>query len=264
MNLGADDYLTKPFEETDLLNAVRSRLRKHDFLQQEFSRDVIGVTAFMQQASAYLDLDHIQRQYYAKAYEPRDYLFREGDGAHFLYYVKSGRVKCYKTAESGKELVSGLFGDGQFIGQLALLNPRGTYLESAWILEPSNIYAIPKSDFIHLLDRNSEVAHRFMELISGDLIEMKEQLMQMAYWPVKHRVARALVKLQTTGMASHKASPGIEIAREDLAGMVGTATETAIRALSELKAEGMIRMGRAREIIITDALRLARLADYAG
>ncbi|MDG1572045.1 response regulator [Robiginitalea sp. M366] len=262
MDMGADDYLTKPFEEAELLGAVNSRLKKHDFLQREFSKDLHGVTAFVEEAAAYLNLDHIERKYYAREYAPRDYLFREGDGAHFLYYMHTGLVKCYKTAESGKELVSGLFGPGQFVGQLDLLNPGGTYLESAWVMEPSEIYAIPKSDFVHLLDRSPEVAHRFMELISGDLIDLKEQLMQMAYWPVKHRVARTLLKLQDLGVARHRDTEALEIAREDLAGMVGTATETAIRALSELRAEGIIRMGRAREIFITDPERLARMADY--
>lgn len=261
MNLGADDYLTKPFEEEDLLSAVRSRLDKHAFLQREFSRDVEGVQAFMQEASAYLDLDHIERDYFARTYQAQDYLFREGDAAHNLYYVKSGRLKCYKTAESGKELVSGIYGGGQFLGQLSLLNPSGTYLESAWVMELSEVYAIPKADFVHLLEHHPEVSHRFMDLISGDLIDLKEQLIQMAYWPVKNRVARALLRLKDSGVAARPARDGIDIAREDLAGMVGTATETAIRALSELRTEGIIRMGRAREIIITDPTRLSRIAE---
>lgn len=147
------------------------------------------------------------------------------------------------------------------MGQLSLLNPSGTYLESAWVMEPSEVYAIPKADFVHLLEHHPEVSHRFMDLISGDLIDLKEQLIQMAYWPVKNRVARALLRLKESGVAARPARDGIDIAREDLAGMVGTATETAIRALSELRTEGIIRMGRAREIIITDPTRLSRIAE---
>lgn len=262
MNLGADDYLTKPFEEEELLEAIRSRLRKHDFLRQEFSPGIPGIRQFVESASAYLNTDYIELKYYSRPYEARDYLFMEGDGAHHLYFIKKGLVKTYKSTEAGKELVTGLINKGHFVGQLSLLNPSGVYLETAVAMEPSEIYAIPKADFVHLLESNREVSHKFMELISGDLIDVQEQLVHMAYWPVKQRVARTLLKLQGVGLLKEGKHEGIEIAREDLAGMVGTATETTIRALSELKAEGVIRMGKARRIIISDPQRLHELAEY--
>ncbi len=262
MNLGADDYLTKPFEEEELLEAIRSRLRKRDFLRQEFSPGLPGIRQFVESASAYLNTDYIELKYYAKTYAAREYLFMESDGAHNLYFIKKGLVKTYKSTEAGKELVTGLFGSGHFVGQLSLLNPGGVYLETAVAMEPSEIYAIPKSDFIHLLESNREVSHKFMELISGDLIDVQEQLVHMAYWPVKQRVARTLLKLRDAGLLKEKGPEGIEIAREDLAGMVGTATETTIRALSELKADGIIRMGKARRIIIADPDRLQELSEF--
>ncbi len=262
MNQGADDYLTKPFEEEDLLAAIESRLSKHEFLQKEFGRDVEGIRKFMEEASAYLNLDHIERKYYARTYEPGAFLYLEGDAAHHLYYIRSGLIKTHMATEAGKELVTGLHGNGQFLGQLSLLNPDGLYLTTATIMQPSEIYAIPKADFIHLLDHNHEVSHKFMELISGNLIDMQQQLVQMAYWPVKQRMAKTLLKLQQSGMIEGNDQEGVEIAREDLAGMVGTATETTIRALSELKAEGVIRMGKSHRIIISDRNRLQRLAEF--
>ena len=262
MNLGADDYLTKPFEEDELLEAIRSRLRKHEFLRQEFSPGLPGMRQFVESAAAYLNTDYIELKYYSKNYGARDYLFMEGDGAHHLYFIKKGLVKTYKSTEAGKELVTGLFCNGQFFGQLSLLNPSGVYLDTAIVMETSEIYAIPKADFIHLLENNREVSQKFMELISGDLIDVQEQLVHMAYWPVKQRVARTLLKLQNAGLMEEDGPEGIEIAREDLAGMVGTATETTIRALSELKAEGVIRMGKARRIIIANRDRLQDLAEF--
>ena len=185
MNLGADDYLTKPFEEEELLEAIRSRLRKHDFLRQEFSPGLPGIRQFVESASDYLNTDYIELKYYAKGYEARDYLFMEGDGAHHLYFIKKGMVKTYKSTEAGKELVTGLFSTGQFLGQLSLMNPSGVYLDTAIAMEASEIYAIPKADFIHLLENNREVSQKFMELLSSDLIDVQ--------------VGRLLAKLEETG-----------------------------------------------------------------
>lgn len=262
MNLGADDYLTKPFEEHELLDAITSRLRRHDFLHREFSRDLKGVTEFMEQAAAYLNLEHIERSYYSKTYLPKDFLYMEGDAAHHLYFIKKGLIKTYKSTEAGKELVTGISKSGDFLGWLSLLNPGGTYLDTATVIEPSELYSIPKSDFIHLLDKSAEVSHKFMSLISKDLIDAQEQLVDMAYCPVRQRLARVLLKLLKAGLIQDATHEGIDIAREDLAGMVGTATETAIRTLSELKEEGVIQMGKARRIVITDPKKLEGIATF--
>ena len=262
MNLGADDYLTKPFEEHELLEAITSRLRRHDFLQREFSRDLKGVTEFMEQAAAYLNLEHIERSYYSKHYPPKELLYMEGDAAHNLFFIKNGHIKTYKSTEAGQELVTGISKAGDFLGWLSLLNPGGTYLDTAMVIESSEIYSIPKSDFIHLLEKSPEVSHKFMDLISKDLIDAREQLVDMAYCPVRQRLARVLLKLLKAGLIQDASREGIDIAREDLAGMVGTATETAIRTLSELKEEGVIHMGKARRIIITDPKKLEGIATF--
>ena len=262
MNLGADDYLTKPFEEHELLDAIHTRLKKHEFLQRQFSRDIRGVNEFMEQAAAYLNLDHIERNYRCQRYAQKDLLFMEGDAAHHLYFVKSGVVKSYKSTEGRKELVTGLARDGDFVGQLSLLNLKGTYLETAMVLEPSQIYSIPKTDFTHLLQQNRDVSRKFMELISSELADAQEKLVDLAYCPVRQRLARVLIKLQKAGLIQDDHQEGIDIAREDLAGMVGTATETAIRTLSDFKQEGIIHMGKARRIILSDPQKLDHIATF--
>ncbi|MDM9632282.1 response regulator [Robiginitalea aurantiaca] len=262
MNLGADDYLTKPFEEHELLEAIRSRLKRHDFLHKEFSRDISGLHAFLEEAAAFLNLDYIERKYFSKNYAHKELLFTEGNGANFLYYIKKGLVKTFKSTEGGKELITGISQEGNFVGALSLLNPRSTYLESALILEDSEIYRIPKSDFIHLLEENKEVSKKFIALISTDLIDAQEQLVNLAYSPVRQRLALMLIKLQRAGLIQDANHEGIDIAREDLAGMVGTATETVIRALSDLKDKGVIRIGKARRILIADPTQLRAIANF--
>jgi CRP-like cAMP-binding protein len=186
----------------------------------------------------------------------------EGDAAHTLFFIESGMVKTYKSIESGKELVTGINKAGDFMGQLSLINQRGTYLETAMVIEDAEIYHIPKSNFIHLLYDNKEVSHKFMDIISNNLAEIQEKLVSMAYASVRQRVANTLLQLYEKGIITDSPDEGIDIPREDFAGIIGTATETAIRALSEFKDEGLISMGRARRIVLLDKEALRHTADF--
>ena len=252
MNLGADDYLTKPFNEKELLEAVESRIKKHDFLKMEFSRNIEGVSRFVEQASDYMDLDHLSRDYSPHHYKKKDLVFMEGNTANTLYFVQSGAIKTYKTTETGKEFVTGLYGPGDFMGQLSLLTDKQIYIESALVLEDAELYHIPKMDFTTLLHRNKEVAYKFVMLISNNLVEVQEQLVNIAFATVRQRVAKALLDLDHKGILSNEDNKGIGIARDDFAGLIGTATETAIRMLTEFKDEGLITMDSSRKIIIRD------------
>src|SRR5690606_34528407 len=111
-----------------------------------------------------------------------------------------GIVKTYKSTESGKEFITGIHKPGNFMGQLSLLNLNGTYLETATVIEDAEVYHIPKSDFIHLLYDNREVSQKFMDLISNDLIEVQQQLVDIAYSSVRQRVAWALLNLYNKGL----------------------------------------------------------------
>ncbi|PWK23083.1 CRP-like cAMP-binding protein [Maribacter polysiphoniae] len=261
MNLGADDYLTKPFEEHELLEAIQTRVKKNDFLRKEFSKSMKGINDFFHDAYNYLNLEHIEKEYHPKLYDKKDFIFREEDGAHTLYFIENGTVKTYKSTESGKEFVTGIYKAGDFIGQLSLLNPKGTYLETAIALDDTEAYAIPKSDFIHLINDKKGVSQKFMEIISSNLIEVQDQLVNMAYSSVRQRVAKALLTLHKKGIIKDSYYEGLDIPREDFAGMIGTATETAIRTLSEFKEEKLITMGHARRIILLDKERLQNIAD---
>ena len=262
MNLGADDYLTKPFEEHELIEAIKTRVRKNDFLRKEFSKNIEGINEFFQEAYSYLNLEHIEKEYRPKLFDKKDFIFREGDGAHTLFFIEKGSVKTYKSTESGKEFVTGIHKVGDFVGQLSLLNPEGTYLETAVAIDNTEAYAIPKSDFIHLINDNKDVSHKFMDIISTNLIEVQDQLVNMAYSTVRQRVAKALLSLHKKGVIKDSYYEGLDIPREDFAGMIGTATETAIRTLSDFREEGLITMGHARRIMLLDKERLQNIADH--
>tara|TARA_R110002012_G_scaffold160895_1_gene322882 strand:- start:35148 stop:36218 length:1071 start_codon:yes stop_codon:yes gene_type:complete len=262
MNLGADDYLTKPFDENELLDAVKSRFKKHNFLKKEFSSTIQGVSKFLEEASGYMDIDHLSKDYSSQYYKKNHLLFMEGNPANTLYFVQSGTVKTFKTTEKGKEFVTGLYSSGSFMGQLSLLTDKRTYLESALILDDAELFEIPKTDFITLLHTNKDVAYKFVRLISNNLVDVQDQLVDMAYASVRQRVAKGLLDLHHKGVLSDKDTQGISIARDDFAGLIGTATETAIRMLTEFKDEGLITITSGRKIIITDEKALEDIVVF--
>ena len=252
MNLGADDYLTKPFSETELLEAIQSRLQKQTFLQKEFSKSLQGVADFIADASELKNLQDLSRDYVRLQYKCKDHLYKEGSATSSLYFIEKGVVKTYKTTEKGKEFVTGLHSSGHFLGQLSLLSNTGNYIESAMVIEDAEIYKMPKLDFQLLINGNKDIANKFVSLISNNLVEIQEQLIDIAFATVRQRVAKALLQISNAGILTSNDSDGIGITRDDFAGLIGTATETAIRMLTQFKDEGIITFDTARKIYIKD------------
>ncbi|SHJ87479.1 response regulator [Maribacter aquivivus] len=262
MNLGADDYLTKPFQENELLGVIECRLNKHDNLKKEIARNLKGINTFIEEVSEFEDMEGLSKNHMLKSYEKKEIIFWEGDNAHSLFFIESGNVKTYKGTEAGKELVTGLYGPGDFIGQLSLLHAAGTYVENAVILEDAQLCAIPKADFIKLLYGNPSVSQKFIAIVSNNLINVQSHLVDMAFASVRQRAAKALLELYEKGLIKDKPNGGMSMPREDFAGMIGTATETAIRTLSDFKDEGLITTDSGRRIIILNKEELLSIADF--
>ncbi len=243
MNLGADDYLTKPFEETELLDAVETRLRKNELLRKDYAPDTSGLDQFFQEARTFTDLRDLSSKRKQQTYRKKADIFLEGSVSQWLYFINEGQVKTYKTSEDGKELVTALLGPGDFLGYLALLDDSRRHTETATALEETEVSLIPPEDFFKLLYANREVAGRFIKLLSRHLAEREEQLLHVAYHSVRQRVAEALLKLvpddSETGLP-----PVITIAHKDLAGLIGSVKETVTRTLADFKEEGLIRIDR--------------------
>ena len=262
MNLGADDYLTKPFEESELLDAVASRIKKYSFLKKEFSRDIEGVNQFFNEVSENAGMESLSNNRNVVPFNKKDILFMEGDAAHTLYFIQKGSIKTHKTTESGKSLVTGLFGPGQFVGQLSLLTNSGTYGDTATVLEQADVFDIPKSDFTTLLFKDKLISNKFIKMISNDLIDLQEQLVDMAFSSVRQRLAKVLMDLSKNDTLHNSKNKGINISREDLASLIGTVNETAIRMLTNFKEEKLLSIGIQREIIIEDEKRLEDTALF--
>lgn len=239
MELGADDYITKPFNGTELLNAVDSRLKKLDLLKQELTPGLEGLHHLMQTSFGNNALRSLTEDRNINKYKKKHTIYSEGNHPNRLYYVLKGKVKAYKTNEDGKELVTDLFSPGDFLGHIALL--EGTvYKDTAAALEETELAVIPKEDFDELVNKNAEVAKKFIQLLAKNISAKENQLLGLAYNSLRKKVADALLTLQKKYQEKKEEKFVINISRESLATIAGTATESLIRTLSDFRSEKLI------------------------
>ena len=241
MEMGADDYLTKPFDDVELLNAIESRLKKNEILKKEFTKNIEGINDFINEANGVESLKELSKERDVRIYKKRDDIYKEGSYPKGIYFVSKGKVKIYQTNELGKEFITELHKEGDFFGYLSLLKDE-KYSSTASTLEDSEIYMIPKEDFFSLIYKNAEVSRKFIEILSNNLLENEKQLVKLAYNSVRKRVAEALIKLSDKYKKDEDKRFSMNISREDLANIVGTATETVIRTLSDFKEDKLIEI----------------------
>ena len=240
MELGADDYLTKPFEETELLSAISSRLSRFRQLQADYDlRAPEGLSKFLDDAAAAGQLNGLTTDRRPHALRKKQEVYAEGDEPTRLYFVQTGRVKTVRRNPGGKELITGVYGPGEFFGYLPLLE-QGPHADTALVLDDATLLYIPKTDFRALLHRNAAVGQQFVRLLAGRVSAREEQLLSMAYGSIRRRVADTLLRLHEQAGAAPEAV--IQLSRDDLAAVVGTAPESLIRTLSEFKQSGLIEL----------------------
>lgn len=235
MNMGADDYITKPFEEMELLGAIERRLQKYEGLAKAGD-----VEELIHEARKYSNLEELEKDRKTRQFKKKDIIYREGDFGTYVYKVIKGKVKTYRINEDGKEFIHDLIKEGDFLGERALIQGT-TRTEFAEALEETELLLIPKDDFQELVFKNREVSAKFIKLLSNNLSQREHELMEMAYNTVRKRTADSLMKLYETYSKEQKIV-SFEISRADLAGMVGTATESVIRILSEFKKDKWVEI----------------------
>ncbi len=238
MSLGADDYLTKPFEETELLDAIEGRLKRNEVFKVD-GNEKNNLGDFLDKASTLEDLKNLSENCKTVKFRKKESIYQEGDYARYLYYVNSGKVKLYSVNEDGKEFITELHSESDFFGYISLLQETDR-MEYAMAMEATELRLIPKDEFLNLLYTNRDVSARFIKMLSHNLREKEEELIDLAYNTVRKRVADALLLLRDKYKRHGEASFTISISRNDLAGMVGTAPESVIRFLSEFKKDGLV------------------------
>ena len=259
MEMGADDYLTKPFDDIELLNAVETRLKKAEAMRMEFSKDLSGLNEFVASAGDGDALRKMTEEQEVRTYTPKSVIYREGSFPRGIFFLNKGKVKTYKQHELGKEFITGLHGEGDFFGYISVMEEK-PFAESAETLEVSEIYFIPKDAFFAMLFGNPQVSKKFIRMLANDLADREEQLLSLAYSSVRKRVAEALVSLHSRYKGNQKETFSMDILREDLANLVGTAKETLIRALGDFKDEGLIET-EGRSIRVRDLQKLVSMRN---
>lgn len=261
MELGADDYITKPFSGTELLNAVDSRLKKVELLKQELSPGIEGLQYLMQTSTGKDQLKLLAEGRNINKYKKKQIIYSEGNHPNRLYYVLKGKVKTYKSNDSGKELVTEIFSAGDFLGYIAML--EGTvYKDSAAAMEETELAVIPREDFDRLINNNKEVAQKFIRLLAKNISEKENQLVNIAYNSLRKKVADALLMLHKKyHQPTESEGDAMIISRGSLATIAGTAKESLIRTLSDFRSEKIIDIKNDGSILILNQKKLEFLVN---
>lgn len=234
MDLGASDYITKPFEESELLSAVASRLRRREIME--------GIEEESSLQERKWRMEDIEKAFSKKdryEYKPGTTVYCEGNVGNHIFYITKGEVKTFKVNEDGKELITDLFKDKNFFGFTSFLSNK-PYTENAEAILHTEIIKLEKKELLYLIKSNPQLGLNFLDLLSNDLDNVKEHLMHIAYDSVRKKTADALLQLIPEGSRDKL----IRISRSDLASMIGIAKETLTRTLTDFKDEKLIRTNR--------------------
>jgi DNA-binding response OmpR family regulator len=259
MDLGADDYITKPFSEDELISAIESRLAKASILKdirekiltkEETKEEETEEIRSLNDLKNYFD-DHGETFQFSK----EAIIYKEGNNSNYVYLIISGLIKCHKLDEQGKELTTALCKEDDLFGYTSFTQNLA-YQESATAIKETVLVGLSKKALINVLNKNHRVTLELIELLTEDLAGVKNQLLQMAYSSVSKKTAQTILKFAEK--LDHKPENKIKISRNDLASVAGIATETLIRTMSNFKKQGLIEI-EGRTIRILDLERLKEI-----
>lgn len=259
MGLGAEDYLTKPFNSVELLDAIENRLKKAEKLKKIFKQEDRELQHFFSEAKAQAEFEKLSSDKEIRAYEKNAPVYEEGQNPRYLFYLVSGKVKITQQNEFGKELTTKVLKAGDFFGFFSLIGNQA-YSSDAKTIEKATIRLIPKEDFTILLYNNRDFSIQFMKMLSNSAIDTERKLIDMAYGSVRRKVANALIELSSLQSEDDNSSDKITITakREALASLAATAKETLIRTLSDFKEERLISI-KGKDITIQSIKKLRDL-----
>jgi CRP-like cAMP-binding protein len=188
-----------------------------------------------------------------------DVIFEEGETINGIYCIKDGICKLSKLSANGKDHIIKLIKKGELLGQRSLISDQAANL-SAIALEDMEVCFIPKAEVMGFFEKNNQFSMNVLKTICGDLKEADDHAVTMAQKTVKERLAETLLYLAATFGKNDDDSLKVQLSREELASMVGTATESCIRLLSDFNKLGLIELA-SKKIILKDIVQLKKIAN---
>ena len=170
-----------------------------------------------------------------------DMLFQQGDAAAFFYIVRSGRIKMSNYSDDGKEFVQGYFTAGQSFGEPPFFS-EVVYPASAMAMEKSDIWKIPRNEFLKLLKSNFDTHIDLMKVLSSRLIYKSTMLSELAIEEAEHRLVTLIHYLLDHTTENKKSSLKLSFTRQQLADMTGLRVETVIRSIKSLEQKQLLRI----------------------
>jgi len=254
MNLGADDYITKPFTEEDLICAIESRLAKASILKDLRKNPDTASTQVNENQIKTLNELKIFFDDNGEIFEfsKGEIIYNEGNHSNYIYLITKGAVKCHKLDDQGKELATALYKEDDLFGYTSFIQ-NVPYQETATAIKNVDLMGISNIEFVKILEDNHKLALALMQLLTDDLSVVKDELLQMAYSSVNKKTATTILKFAEK--INRKPDDPIKISRNDLASVAGIATETFIRTLTNFKNEGIIK-AEGRNIKVIDLEKL--------
>lgn len=201
---------------------------------------------------------HMSDQQYSKG----EIIFRENSFSSGIFFIRSGKVKKYKADKEGREQIIYVANAGELIGYHALLAEE-RYPDSAAALEDCLIAFIPKEDFLEVLGFSKVLSQRLLKLLSHEFAVFTNNVALFAQRSVRERLATQLVVMREKYKENYQPGMAVEInlSREDLASLVGTARENVVRILKDFKEEGIVET-KGRKIVVTDVHKLLKVANH--
>lgn len=166
-------------------------------------------------------------------------IFEEGEVINGIYCVKDGICKLSKLSENGKDQIVKMVVKGQLLGQRSLISEEASNLQAV-ALNDMEVCFIPRNEIINDLQNNPKFSYEILKEMAQDLKGADNIIVNMAQKSVRQRLAETLVYIHDSFGVNPDRTLSVLLSREDFANIVGTATESAIRVLSQFKKEGLI------------------------
>ena len=201
------------------------------------------------------NIDEVSQAKVCNLFKKGQIIFEEGGKPNGIYCLHGGKVKVYKTGDEGRQQIVRFAKPGDIIGYRSMVSGE-PYAASAAAIEDSVVCCIPLDTFTNMMEKDTSFSWQVMQLLSGDLRRAESQIMNLAQKPVRERLAETLLVLREVYGTENgnESAINVKLSREELASVVGTATETLVRTLADLK----------REKLIATEKKKIRILDVAG